>query len=179
MNKDLKIFVISGKAGHGKDTVATILKQELDSRGHRVLVTHYADLVKYICTTFFDWDGKKDVKGRALLQAVGTDVGRKYNPNYWVKFVADMLMMFGENWDYVLIPDARFLNEVEGLKEYFNDVKHIRVVRDNFTSNLTATQLKHISEIELDGIEPDYLIINNGDLSDLMSTIKEGEWYNA
>ena len=49
MNKDLKIYAISGKAQHGKDTFAEFLYQELTEKGYKVLVTHYGDLVKYIC----------------------------------------------------------------------------------------------------------------------------------
>ena len=76
MNKDLKIYAISGKAQHGKDTFAELLYQELTDKGYKVLVTHYGDLVKYICKTIFNWDGQKDEKGRHLLQYVGTDIFR-------------------------------------------------------------------------------------------------------
>lgn len=44
---------------------------------YRVLVTHFGDLVKYVCEKFFDWDGVKDESGRSLLQYVGTNKVRK------------------------------------------------------------------------------------------------------
>ena len=44
----MKVVCISGKAGHGKDTVAKIMNERLLNDGHRVLITHYGDLVKYI-----------------------------------------------------------------------------------------------------------------------------------
>ena len=59
MNKDLKIYAISGKAQHGKDTFAKILNEELTNRGYKVLLCHYADLVKYVAKTFFNWFSKK------------------------------------------------------------------------------------------------------------------------
>ena len=72
----MKVICISAKAQHGKDTVANFMKECLEAKEKRVLVTHYADLVKYGCKTFFNWDGQKDEKGRALLQYVGTDIVR-------------------------------------------------------------------------------------------------------
>lgn len=63
----MKIICISGHAQHGKDTFAKMLEEELELRNQKVLVTHYADLVKYICKQFFGWDGQKDEAGRHLL----------------------------------------------------------------------------------------------------------------
>lgn len=172
MNKNIKILAVSGKAQHGKDTAAKIIRDELVSRGHKVLVTHYGDLVKYICKTIFDWDGQKDEKGRHLLQYVGTDIIRKEKPNYWVDFVVDIIKFFGESWDYVLIPDTRFPNEIDVLRENFTNVQHIRVVRPNFVSTLTEEQLKHPSETALDNVVSDFILWNDGTEDDLIETIK-------
>ena len=45
----MKIITISAKARNGKDFCANLIKQKLESRGNKVLITHYADLLKYIC----------------------------------------------------------------------------------------------------------------------------------
>ena len=68
----MKVLCISAKAQHGKDTAAGIIKEYLESKGKRVLIIHYADLVKFVCTKFFNCDGQKDEKGRTLLQYGGT-----------------------------------------------------------------------------------------------------------
>lgn len=109
----MKIVCISGKAQHGKDTTAKLLEEILEAQGNRVLIAHYGDLVKYVCKTFFGWDGKKDEKGRTLLQRVGTDKIRAVSPDYWVDFIVSILDIFCDEWDYVLIPDTRFPNEYE------------------------------------------------------------------
>lgn len=172
-NPNIKIFAGSGKAQHGKDTFAKILSEELTNRGHRVLLIHYADLLKFICKSLFNWDGQKDEPGRYILQYVGTDIVRNERPDYWVEFVIDMVELFGENWDYVIIPDTRFPNEIDRLKEHFSNVKYIRVIRPNFESTLTEEQKKHPSETSLDDICPDVEVSNGGTLEDLKILIKE------
>ena len=169
----MKVIAVSGHARHGKDTVARMLQEQLQADGNKVLITHYADLLKYICKTFFMWDGQKDENGRTMLQHVGTDVIRKKEPNYWVDFVADILNYFDGYWDFAIIPDTRFPNEFSRLKERGLDAVHLRVVRPDFVSPLTAEQQAHPSETALDNTEPDYCIINNGDLDALKTKIKE------
>lgn len=169
----MKILLISGKAQHGKDTTAGILREQLEADGYRVLVAHYADLLKFICRQYFEWNGKKDEVGRHTLQYVGTDIIRKEHPDYWVDFLAGFLKMFPGEWDYVLIPDCRFPNEVEVMKLLGSDVYHLRVFRQNFESPLTPEQQRHPSETALDDTLPDYYINNFGSLDDLKVTISK------
>lgn len=169
----MNIIAISGHAQNGKDTIAGMLKTALAERGERVLITHYGDLVKYICKMFFGWDGEKDEYGRHLLQYVGTDVVRKTEPEFWVDFILKILRFFGDNWDYVLIPDARFPNEVERLRETGAKVTHLRVIRPNFASPLTEEQQNHPSETALDGAEPDDIICNDADLGNLEKSVRQ------
>lgn len=167
----MKVVCISGKAQHGKDTTAGMMKTALESMGHIVLIAHYGDLVKYVCRTFFGWNGEKDAYGRSLLQKVGTDIVREQRPNYWVDFVKDMLSMFPNEWDFVLIPDSRFPNEIDGLKQAGFNVIHLRVHRENFESPLTTEQQNHPSETALDHVVPDFLIVNDGTLEDLYNKV--------
>lgn len=168
----MKVITISGKAQHGKDTAAMMLKKQLESMGNSVLVTHYADLVKYVCTNFFNWNGVKDEYGRTLLQRVGTDIVRKKCPDYWVNFVVQMLTFFDGEWDYVLIPDCRFPNEVDCMKNAGLDTKHVRVVRPDFVSTLTLEQQNHPSETALDNCTPDYFLFNRGTMEYLQKEVE-------
>lgn len=169
----MKVIAISGHARNGKDTVAQMLQKQLREDGYTVLITHYADLLKYICKTFFEWDGRKDEKGRSLLQYVGTDVVRAKNPDYWVDFVSDILNLFDGRWDYVIIPDTRFPNEFNRLKERGFNAVHLRVVRPDFASQLTEEQQTHLSETALNDIAPDYCIYNTGDLKELNNRVTD------
>jgi hypothetical protein len=175
----MKVILISGKAQHGKDTTAGFLKEELERQGKRVLIAHYGDLVKYTCRTFFGWDGQKDEAGRSLLQRVGTDVIREQEPDFWAWFICRMLTFFPDEWDFVLIPDCRFPNEVSAPAEWDFDVTHIRVHRPDFDNGLTLEQQAHPSETALDGVKPDFLFVNNGTLCALRKVIEEWVTYCA
>ena len=91
----------------------------------------------------------------------------------WVDFIATMLDYFNNQWDYVIIPDLRFPNEITGLTDKGFDVVHLRVVRENFDSPLTEEQKAHMSEIALDNTIPDGYINNDGNLIDLEENIYE------
>lgn len=172
----MKVIAISGHAQNGKDTAATmltdIIREDYADTTDRILVAHYADLVKYVCRTFFGWDGAKDIKGRTLLQYVGTDIVRSQEPNFWVNFIIKMLKFFGKHWDWVIIPDTRFPNEIQMLRDNGFDVVHMRIERPGYDSGLTDEQKKHPSETALDGEMPDILIRNIGGLTDLRESLK-------
>jgi len=163
----MKIICISGTAQSGKDTSAEIIRKMLWGDGKRVLIIHNADLLKFVCRQLFGWDGRKDEYGRSLLQTVGTESIRAQNPDYWVGFIAQMLQFFPDKWDFVLIPDCRFPNEITLLKKQGYDVTHIKLVRDNYDNGLTEEQRAHSSETLIESMNPDITIDNDGTLVDL------------
>lgn len=149
----MRVIAISGKAGSGKDYTANILKEYLEKKGFKVLITHYADLLKYLCKQLYGWDGNKDEKGRHLLQYVGTEIVRTKRPDFWVEFMIDILQLFGSDWDYVLIPDCRFPNEINGLIPHFLTVP-VRIERtDGYDAGLTEEAKNHPSETSLDSYD--------------------------
>lgn len=170
----MKIICISGKAGHGKDTVANMMKSFYESNNKKVLILHFADLLKYICRIFLNWNGKKNRYGRYLLQYIGTDVFRKQSPDYWANFVISCITFlqnskFENKWDYIIIPDTRFPNEYELFKHYKLDACLVRVIREG-KSCLAKSNQNHISETALDNYKCDYYIHNNGNLEVLKNT---------
>ena len=170
---NVTVICISGKALNGKDTTAGFLKEYLESKNYKVLIMHYADLLKFICAKYFDWNGEKDDAGRTLLQRVGTDIVRNRRPNYWVDFVIEFIGVFYSNWDFIIIPDTRFPNEIDRPKEAGLDVIHIRVTRPNFKSPLTEEQQNHPSEHALDHVVPNICLINSGTLEQLKEYVCE------
>ena len=149
----MKVICISGKAQHGKTFTAEILKEMLEEQGHRVIKLAYGDYLKFVCQKHFGWDTQKNEKGRSILQKVGTDLARKNNPMVWVNTVVETILALSSEFEYFLIDDSRFKNEIDVFKERNIPSYSIRIHRNGFTSTLTDEQLKHPSETSLD----DYL----------------------
>lgn len=166
------IIGISGKAGSGKDASANILKTIAESRGKKVLITHYADLLKFICKQYLGWNGEKDEYGRHLLQFIGTEIFRdKVDKDYWVKFVLNMIVLFGYRYDYVIIPDVRFENEIDVPREHGQKVVHLQIRRPN-APILPDGESGHSSETVLDTMTPDCVIVNDGTFDDLVEKLR-------
>lgn len=106
------------------------------------------------------------------MQHVGTDIIRRQDKNFWVDFIAKILSWFRSNWEYVIIPDCRFENEIYRFVEQGFNVIHIRVQRDHAPQTLTAEQANHPSETELDNVNPDYLINNQDDIAGLTKRVE-------
>ena len=162
----MKVLCISAKARHGKDTAANIIKDYLEDQDKKVLITHYGDLIKFICKNYFNWDGQKDEKGRTLMQYVGTDIISSKQPAYWVDFVISILKFFESEWDYVLVPDCRYPIEAFRMVENF-DTAVLRIERPGFKSDLTETQLQHPSETAMDNYAFDAIIYNDAGFDEL------------
>lgn len=169
----MTIITLSAKAEGGKDTTALQIKNQLEDMGYSVLITHYADLLKYICRQFFDWDGKKNEEGRTILQRVGTNTVREKKPEYWVDFIKDILDFFPDEWDYVLIPDTRFPNEIDSLKQDGFNCISVHITRPNYENHLTDEQRRHPSETALDEYKFDYEMINPGSIEELNKEVRK------
>lgn len=164
-------ILCSGLARAGKDTSAEIIKENLKAKGYKVLITHYADLLKFICKNIFGWNGEKDEKGRTLLQYVGTDCVRVQDPDYWVDFVANLITMFPDRYDFVIVPDTRFPNEIDRIADAGFPATHVRIIRPDFENQLTEGQKNHPSENALNDIVPDF-VIKNTTMSALKSQLQ-------
>jgi len=154
----LIIIPISGKAESGKDLTATLLKIELQKQGKRVLIINYANYLKFICQKYFGWNGEKDIQGRELLQKTGTEKVRAKNNNFWVDAVIEFVKVFEGDFDYILIPDTRFIQEIDRWFEEGFEVITLRIERLNHENKLTPEQRLHTSETALDNYNFDYYI---------------------
>ena len=155
----MKVITISGKAQHGKDTFANMLKEQIEQKGKTAQIVKFADGVKEIAREK-GWNGEKDNNGRVLLQFIGTEWGRQQiDKNIWVKKAENKF----QNVDYVLIPDCRFENEANYFADNGYEQVNIRVVRINYDGSeyqtLNSKQQKHPSETGLDNFEFNYVIV--------------------
>jgi hypothetical protein len=82
-----------------------------------VYVERFADDLKRIAREEFGWDGEKDDRGRKLLQVLGTECGRAYNPSIWVDKLLHRIKSLPATKNLVLIDDLRFDNEAEMVRD--------------------------------------------------------------
>lgn len=165
----MKIILINGKAQHGKDFYGKLIHDQLVRRNKKVLIMHFADLVKYTCSQYLNWNGQKDIAGRTLLQTVGTDWRMNFDEAIWAEMTARLAKFLGWQYDYILIPDWRFVIEYHTMAKQFGftNIYTIKVKRYTdstctvqYDNGLTLQQKTHPSEIQLDKFCTQYLIDN-------------------
>jgi len=167
----MNIILLCGSAQNGKSSTASILEEELKTRGHRPLRIAYGDYVKFVAKQYFGWSGKKDKVGRTILQQVGTEIFRSKDENFWTDTVIRYCKVMSDEYDFAIIDDCRFPNEIERWADFkFKNVKTIKITRPNFDNGLTEIQKRHASETALDEYAFDYEVIaeNLEELNDIV-----------
>ena len=166
----MQVILISGKARAGKDLSANILKEEFVKEGKTSIILHYADFLKSFCREHLSYKGKDVEGGRELLQWFGTDVVRNNYEDTWVDMMFALLKGIRSEYDCVIIPDVRFPNEIEKIKNNFKSVT-LRIVRNNEKNELSNDEKKHLSETALDDYEFEHVIFNNGTIDELKNSL--------
>lgn len=163
----MKIIIISGKARAGKDTTATMLKEIYSDK--KVINLQYSSYIKEYAKKISNWDGSEETKPRELLQQLGTDIIRKkIDDEFFIKKIIDDIKVYSFFFDVITISDARFKKEIDNIRNVFDNVIAVHIVRPNFDNGLTDEQRKHPSEVDLDDYDKyDYDLINDGTLDDL------------
>ena len=171
----MRIYVISGKARHGKDTIAMDIKEIYEAKGLKVINLAYGSYIKEYAKKISNWDGCEDTKPRELLQELGTDVIRmKIDKDFFVRRICEDIKVYSYYFDIITISDARFPNEMDWPKKYFDNVINVRVIRDGYDSVLSKKEQKHLTETALDEYNNyDYVIHNDGTLDDLKVKVSE------
>lgn len=163
----MKIIIISGKARAGKDTTANMLKEICIDK--KIINLQYSSYIKEYAKKISNWDGSEETKPRELLQQLGTDIIRKkIDDEFFIKKIIDDIKVYSFFFDVITISDARFKKEIDNIRNVFDNVIAVHIVRPNFDNGLTDEQRKHPSEVDLDDYDKyDYDLINDGTLDDL------------
>ncbi len=160
----MKLYLICGKARHGKDTLALYMKKYYNEMGKKVTILQLAAPLKSLVRNHFGWDGSDENKPRELLQRLGTDIIRKEmkKDTYFVERTVEDATILSHFFDVIIISDVRFPIEITYTKEKIKEAVVIHINRPNFESEeLSDSEKKHLSEVALDHFHNyDYEVTN-------------------
>ncbi len=168
----MRIIGLTGKAGSGKDTVARIITEELESQGKTVTKLSFAAPLKDCAVLLWGWDrerlesdfdykegntlddGSPDPACEALgmtrrefMQQFGTEAMRNnIHRDVWV-IALKMSVARGDfdGYDYGMLTDCRFMNELQFVADL--DGLTYKIVRGGTVTTLT-NNTEHASELE-------------------------------
>lgn len=169
------IIGISGKAQHGKDTVATILAEEY---GYRRFA--FADALKRIAydtdpmidaihsmqwlVDQMGWDeAKKIPEVRSYLQRLGAAARNNLDKGVWIRAAMRGVDDFVKDGGKAVITDMRYQNEHAAL--FKRGAFLLRVERPGLVDGT------HLSETDLDDSEFSAVITNDGTIQDLVHAV--------
>ena len=157
----------------GKDTIASYLILH-GSASYPFKRIAFADPLKDAAAAIFGFDRSRlddadykaevdpywGVTRRTILQKLGTECLRKgYADDVWIRAAKRRVEAALEAGRSVVLPDVRFINEVEAVRSWGGVVW--RVKRD------AAPVHAHVSELELNGYAFDGVVENNGTMEEL------------
>lgn len=157
----MKIFLIAGKAGSGKNEVSKLIKEFYIYKIKECAITSYSKYLKNFTKELADWDGNEITKPRDFMQQLGDRV-RSIDPNYFTTNMIRDIAIYKEYVDVLVINDVRLPKEIETIRENYDDVYALYIVNQFGNSTLTLEQQSHITETALEDYNDfDYVIAND------------------
>ena len=161
----MKVVLITGMSGSGKDTLAELLSLYLVENNLNVWIQHNADPVKHMANVYFDVQNYKTDEGKRIMMGI-TDLMYSTDAFYFEKI---NMKKVPKDTDVLIIPDWRYLNT----KYYFDgkeedEVYTVMVQRTN-ARDYTA-EVKKKEERLISNLEPLVIINNEGTVIDLEIT---------
>lgn len=166
-------IAISGKANSGKNTVASLLTENLNFDD--ICFAAFADPIKKAIMSLYPTAEPSCLWGSSSLRAKkipGTNItyrqvllnlgskARSYDEYHWTKIMENRIR--NNNSEVFIIGDLRFQNEFEMLKKY--DFFTIRVRRKE---QLNSNDISETDQDKIKDSDFNHIIDNNGTLEDL------------
>lgn len=151
---NIKVIGLSGKAGSGKDYIAShIITPKYGYVPFSIAWHVKANLVGKGALTYEEAFITKPPHARHLLQQEATESGRDvYGEDMWLRAADSWMRTIYESWGIqrFVLPDIRFPNEVEYIKKMGGKVFRIVAPNRVARSPLTDEARNHYSETALD-----------------------------
>lgn len=173
-NKNPKIYVLSAKAGNGKNKVASYIGSICKKDNKKTINLSYASYLKGYAKNILGWDGNEETKPREFLQQIGVElIKNNIDSRMLVKRIVEDIKVYSYFYDVITISDARFFEEIETIREEFTNVIVIHIHGLEDKNNLTKLEKEHATETSLDNYSDyDYDIDNSGTLDQLKEKVE-------
>lgn len=160
------IVGIAGLKGAGKTTLMRAIMRHVKNTSHNA---PFSGPLKEVAVRM-GWDGKKNAKGRLLLQLLGTECGRQcISEDVWVGLWQDDVGPRVRIGYVVFTDDVRFQNEVEVIREWGGML--IKVYRPGTQVRRKWWQVRapraHPSEVPPDDSQFNFVFDNDGTVDDI------------
>ena len=165
----MKIYVIGGKAKSGKNTFGEYLREELKEYGYKPCVMHITEPLYEYARNYFEWNERDSEKPREFLQKMGIEIIRDKmgKKDFLLNRLYEDIEILSNFFDVFIITDARLIHEFESIKDKYDDVVTIKLIRRNYNDELTAEEEEHITEQEIKNYNDFDYIIENDNIDDL------------
>ena len=178
LGKDVKLIGLHGKAGAGKDFIASTC---LSDYFKFALANHFKiDVVRKYIFTYEEVFETKPAHVRHRLQQIGTEENRDvYGADTWIHAAETWIhsIHLANNVNKFVISDIRFDNEAEWVRNKGGVV--IKIESDRGRGGMDSTALAHSSEAGVSDDLIDHVIINDigTDIETLKWQVKQiREW---
>ena len=153
-----KVILICGKAESGKKEFGKLIEKELSKNKFTSFTFPITYFFKELLKKQYGWDGKKDKKGRDLLQKIGEEWNNK-SPGFWATLSCELLSSLVLDYDVFIVTGVRRIEEIKTFKKKFKTAT-VNVVKKERKTKLTDEQQEHESEKELENYKFDFVIEN-------------------
>ena len=167
-NKRPLIICVCGKARSGKSTVAKYLENIFVCDKKKVIFSPYTKYLKKYISDITGNEVTEENKPRELLQRLSSELikGILNNKDFFINRQIEDIEFYSYFVDVIIISDVRFPSEILSLKDKFDKVVSIGIIRDNYTSDLSLNEQRDITEVALiDYNGYDYVIDNSDNIN--------------
>jgi dephospho-CoA kinase len=166
----MRIFLIAGKSGSGKNEVAKYIKEYFIYKLEESVITSYSKYIKSFARELTDWDGNPETKPRKFLQDIGRDI-RKQDSKYFTRRMIEDISIYSKYVQNVIIDDVRMPLEIEEMRDNYDNVYALYIVNQFGPSKLSVEEQADITETALENYSDFDLIIANDDQKTLKDKV--------
>jgi hypothetical protein len=173
----LNLILVHGKSNSGKGTSSNVIEKILYNQNKHVIRCSLSTYIRELTKNDFYWDSVDTLESRKFMAEVYR-IGTEFYPYHMARRV----------WERDIVPYAtkNSVVIVESFREKVNydyfkilqdqglidDITTISVVRPNFNAIQDEEMENHVSEVDLDGFEFDYIVENDGSIEELYDKLK-------